>query len=95
MFRAVPRMVRPEGIRNCLFPLRRAEISDVMCFCLKLLLWPPSALGTRTLSRVGHGCSGYRMLLEREGNYALGMAALVTVCSWNTNGIMVWAWLLW
>ena len=23
------------------------------------------------------------------------MDALVTVCSWNTNGIMLWAWMLW
>ena len=25
----------------------------------------------------------------------LGMDALVTVCSWNTNGILVLAWMLW
>ena len=41
-----------------------------------------------------HGCSGHRMLLEHERNYGLGMDALVTVCSWNTKGIMVWAWML-
>ena len=35
------------------------------------------------------------MLLEHERNYGLGMDALVTVSSWNTNGIMVWAWMLW
>ena len=35
------------------------------------------------------------MLFEHERNYALGMDALVTVCSSNTNGIMVWAWMLW
>ena len=35
------------------------------------------------------------MLLERERNYGLGMDALVIVCSWNANGIMVWAWMLW
>ncbi len=29
------------------------------------------------------------MLLEHERNYGLGMDALVSVCSWNTNGIMV------
>ena len=46
-------------------------------------------------SRFGHGCSGHRMLLEHERNYDLGMDALVTVCSWNTNGIMIWAWMLW
>ena len=43
----------------------------------------------------GHGCSGHRMLLEHERNYALGMDALVTVCFWNMNGIMLWAWMLW
>ena len=35
------------------------------------------------------------MLLEHERNYDLGMDALGTVCSWNTNGIMIWAWMLW
>ena len=35
------------------------------------------------------------MLLEHERIYALGMDALVTVCFWNTNGIMLWAWMLW
>ena len=44
---------------------------------------------------LGMKCSGHRMLLERERNYALGMDALVTVCSWNMNGIMLWAWMLW
>ena len=29
------------------------------------------------------------MLLEHERKYGLGMDALVSVCSWNTNGIMV------
>ena len=53
------------------------------------------ALGTRTLLWFGHGCSGYRMLLEHERYYGLGMDARVIVCSWNTNVIMVWAWMLW
>ena len=35
------------------------------------------------------------MLLEREQNYGWGMDALVSGCSWKTNGIMVWAWMLW
>ena len=34
------------------------------------------------------------MLLEHERNYGSGMDALVTVRSWNTNEIMVWAWML-
>ena len=43
----------------------------------------------------GHGCSGQRMLWEHERDYCFGMDALVSVCSRNTNGIMVWAWMLW
>ena len=35
------------------------------------------------------------MLLEHERYSGLGMDALVTVCSWNTNIVMVWAWVLW
>ena len=31
------------------------------------------------------------MLLEHERDYDFGMDALVTVCSWNTNGIMILA----
>ena len=58
-------------------------------------LWSPCALGTRTFSWFGHGCSGQRMLLEHERYYGLGMDATVTVCSWNTNVISVWAWVLW
>ena len=57
--------------------------------------WQPYALGTRTLSCFGHGCSGNPMLLEHERHHGLGMDALATLCSWNTNVIMVWAWMLW
>ena len=32
------------------------------------------------------------MLLEHEGDYGLGMDVKVTVCSWKTQEIMVWAW---
>ena len=42
----------------------------------------------------GHGCSGHRVLSEHERSHGLGMGALVSVCSWNTNAIMVWAWVL-
>ena len=37
------------------------------------MLWSPYALGTRTRLCFGHGCSGHRMLLEHERDYALGM----------------------
>ena len=57
--------------------------------------WQPYALGTRTLSCFGHGCSGNRMLLEHEPYHDLGVGAVATACSWNTNVIMVWAWMLW
>ena len=33
--------------------------------------------------------------LEHERKCGLGMDALVSLCSWNTNEIMVWAWMLW
>ena len=59
------------------------------------MLWSADALGARTELWFGHGWSGQRMLLEHERNYDLGMDALVSGCSWNTNGIMVWAWMLW
>ena len=55
------------------------------------MLWLSYALGTR----FGHGCSGERMVLEHERYHVLGMDALVSVWSWNTNGIMFWAWMLW
>ena len=42
----------------------------------------------------GHGCSNDRMLLEHGRYYGLGVEALVTVCSWNTDAIMVRAWML-
>ena len=58
------------------------------------MLWSSYALRTRTLSWLGH-CSGHRMLLEHERYHSLGMDALVIVCSWSTNVIMVWARMLW
>ena len=33
--------------------------------------------------------SAYALDLEHEWNYGFGMDALVSVCSWNTDGIMV------
>ena len=51
----------------------------------------PYFLGTQT-EWLEHGCSSPR-LLEHERKYGLGMDAPVTVFSWNTNGIRVWAWM--
>ena len=59
------------------------------------MLWSAYALGTRTLLWFGHGCFGQRMLSEHECYSGLGMDALVSVCSRNTNVIMVCAWMLW
>ena len=56
--------------------------------------WLPYALETGTLSWFRHGCTG-RMLSKHELYYGFGMMALVTICSRNTNLIMVWAWMLW
>ena len=44
--------------------------------------------------QIGHGCTGYHMLLKHERTCGLGKDALVTVYSWNTNGIMLGAWML-
>ena len=43
------------------------------------MLWSSHALGARTLLWFGHGCSGHRMLFERERYDGLGMDALVIV----------------
>ena len=59
------------------------------------MLWSADALGTQTELWFAHGCSGQPMLWEHERDYGLGMDALVSVCSWNTNGIMIWALMLW
>ena len=58
------------------------------------MLWCPYAFGTQTFLWFEHGCSGDSRLLEHDRFYGLGMDALVTVCSWNTIVIMVWAWIL-
>ena len=59
------------------------------------MLWSLCALGTRTELWFGHGLTGDRLLLEHERYYGFGMDALVIDCSWNTNVIMLWAWILW
>ena len=57
--------------------------------------WSPCARGPRTLLWFGHGCTGHRVLVDQKRHYGLGMDALVTVCSWTTNVLMVWAWMHW
>ena len=69
---------------------RNTNVVMVWAWMLQL----PCALETRTLLWFGHGCSSYRMLSKHERSYGLGMDAPVTVCSRNTNVIMVWAWML-
>ena len=73
------------------------------------MLWSPYVLGTRRIlwfghrrmlleheccHGCGHGCPDHHMLLEHEGYHGLGMDALVTVCSWSMNFVIVWAWML-
>ena len=55
---------------------------------LARMLWSAYALGTRTLLWFGHGCFGQRMLSEHERYYGLGMDALVSVWSRNTNDVL-------
>ena len=57
--------------------------------------WSPCARGPRTLLWFGHGCTGHRVLVDHERYYGLGTDALVTVCSWTRNVIMVWTWMHW
>ena len=57
--------------------------------------WSPCARGPRTLLWFGQGCTGHRVLVDHERYYGLGKDALVTVCSWTTNVIMVWARMHW
>ena len=42
----------------------------------------------------GHGFFGERMHLKHERYYGFCMGSLVIVCSWNTNVIVVRAWIL-
>ena len=44
------------------------------------MLWLSHALGTRTLLWFGHGCSGYRMLLEQEACYDFAAHPESQVC---------------
>ena len=37
----------------------------------------------------------FSQICKHERHYGLGMDAVVAVCSCNTNGIVVWAWMLW
>ena len=71
------------------------EHQRTYCLGMDALLIEVSRTRIGTELWFGHGCTGYRMLLEHERNYGLRMEALVTVCSWNTNGIMVCAWMHW
>ena len=60
-----------------------------------IMVWAWMLLEHERNYGLGMDAAGPRMLLEHERNYGLGMDALVIACSWNTNGIMVWAWILW
>ena len=59
------------------------------------MLWWPSALGTPSSLWLRQRCFRNRTLQEDERYYCCIRDALVTVCSRNTNVIMVWAWTLW
>ena len=78
---------------DALVSVRSWNTNEIMVWAW--MLWSAYALGTRTRLWFGHGRSGQRMLWENERDYGLGIDALVSVCSGNTNEIMVWAWMLW
>ena len=83
------------SLNACCKPRPASEAATTELGFTHWMLRSPYALGTQTRIWFGHGCSGHRMLLEHKREYGLGMDALVTVCSWNTNEIMLWAWMLW
>ena len=61
----------------------RAESKDVVCAG-----FATTATTTTTTALVAHA-------LGTRSEVCLGLGALVTVCSWNTNGIMLRAWMPW
>ena len=90
-----------EAEPGSIYALRTSHVTEVSR-CLTRgskagarMLWSSYAHGARTLSWLGHGCCGHRMLSEHERSYGLGTDALVIVCSRSTNVIMAWAWMLW
>ena len=64
---------------------------------LAWMLWSPYALATRTLFLPWAWMlwSPYAVATRTLFFFALGMYSLFTVCSNNTNVLMVWAWMLW
>ena len=66
----------------------------IACSCDRMLLEHERYYGLGSMDALVIACSCDRMLLEHERYYGLGMDALRPVCSWNTNVIMVWAWML-
>ena len=78
---------------RCFFPHAAVETRTLLWFghgCTGNRM-----LATRTLIWFGHGCTGNCMLSKHERYYGVGMDALVTECSRNTNVIMAWAWMYW
>ena len=58
---------------------------------LARMFWSLYDLGAPKEFWFGHVRSSDLMLLGHEGYYDFGMDVMVTVCSWNTNVMMVWA----
>ena len=54
------------------------------------IVWLSDALGTRTLSCFGHGCSGYCTHSEHERYYGLGLYALVILPHSNIEKRDAW-----
>ena len=77
-------------------PLPRTPFADGKLGCLQCYVaccldkFMETARECRSVLWFGHGCLSDRI---HEHYYALGMDALVTVCSWNMNVIMVWPWM--
>ena len=80
---------------DALVSVRSWNTKAIMVWALMHWLAYVCSWNTNGIMVCGHGCTGSRMLLEHERNYGLGMDALVSVRSWNTKAIMVWALMHW
>ena len=68
-----------------------------MCINLRIIICPGDHMLLAHARNHGLGMNALidRMLFRHKRNFRLGLDALVTICSWNMNGIMVWAWMPW
>ena len=70
-----------------------ALVTACSCNTNGIMVWGWMFLEHERNYGLGMDAAGPRMLLEHEQKHGFGVHALVTACSCNTNGIMVWGWM--